>query len=209
MALESGTYISDLVPSNPAGTDDRSQGDDHIRLIKSTLKNTFPNVNGAVSATDEQLSALSGAGVLAFPGMIVMWSGTVATIPSGWKLCDGVGTISTGAPVPNLVGRFIVGSATDAGSAYDIGDTGGLPQHTHAVTIQGHALTIDQMPSHTHNIAGGNAGSFGSLADMDGGPAGTIVTQATGGGQPHSHGVTVDTVSNLPPFYALAFLIKN
>ena len=103
MALESGSFISDLNPANPAGTDNRSQGDDHIRLIKSTLKNTFPNVNGAVTATDEQLNAVAAAGALTFPGMIVMWSGSVTTIPSGWKLCDGVGTISTGAPVPNLV----------------------------------------------------------------------------------------------------------
>lgn len=42
MSLESGTYVSDLVPTNPLTSDDRSQGDDHIRLIKATLRNTFP-----------------------------------------------------------------------------------------------------------------------------------------------------------------------
>lgn len=58
MGLETGTYISDLNAANPAGTDSKSQGDDHIKLIKSTIKNTFPNINGAVTATDENLNAL-------------------------------------------------------------------------------------------------------------------------------------------------------
>lgn len=43
MGLESATYIDDLVTSNPAGTDQESQGDDHLRLIKAAAKNTFPN----------------------------------------------------------------------------------------------------------------------------------------------------------------------
>lgn len=47
MALESGTYIKDLVSTNPPGTDAISQGDDHIRLIKSVLKNSFPSTNSA------------------------------------------------------------------------------------------------------------------------------------------------------------------
>ncbi len=45
MGLESGTYLSDLVSSNPTGTDFESQGDDHLRLIKSTLQSTFPNAD--------------------------------------------------------------------------------------------------------------------------------------------------------------------
>lgn len=59
MGLESGTYISDLVATNPPGSDPKSDGDGHIRLIKSTIKATFPNVNGAISSTDEELSELS------------------------------------------------------------------------------------------------------------------------------------------------------
>jgi len=60
MALESATYIDGLVTTNPTGTDNRSQGDDHIRLLKSTIKTTFPNINGAVSATDEELNYTTG-----------------------------------------------------------------------------------------------------------------------------------------------------
>jgi len=61
MGLESATYISGLNASNPVGaTDPKSQGDDHIRLIKSTLLNTWPNVTGEVSASHVELSLLAG-----------------------------------------------------------------------------------------------------------------------------------------------------
>jgi len=57
MALENGTYVNSLVSSNPASTDGLAQADDHLRLIKSTIKNTFPNLTGAVTATQAQLNA--------------------------------------------------------------------------------------------------------------------------------------------------------
>lgn len=47
MALETGTYISDLTASNPAGGDNTSQGDDHLRLIKAVAQATFPNATKA------------------------------------------------------------------------------------------------------------------------------------------------------------------
>ena len=57
MALESATYVSGLVEANPPGTDVISQGDNHIRLIKTVLKNTFPNadeaMNGVHTGTSE------------------------------------------------------------------------------------------------------------------------------------------------------------
>lgn len=50
MPLESATYIQDLVASNPVGaTDPKSDGDNHLRLIKQVLKNTFPTATGAIS----------------------------------------------------------------------------------------------------------------------------------------------------------------
>ena len=57
MGLEAATYISGLVASNPVHlTDGVSEGDDHLRLIKSTLLNTFPSITGAVSLTHTQLN---------------------------------------------------------------------------------------------------------------------------------------------------------
>jgi microcystin-dependent protein len=64
-------------------------------------------------------------------GLITLWSGSIASIPSGWALCDGT------AGTPNLRDRFVVG----AGSTYAVGDTGGF-----------NTITLDttQIPSHTH-----------------------------------------------------------
>lgn len=60
MALETGTYISDLVATNPIAADPKSAGDDHIRLLKSTIKATFPNVTGAVTPTHTELNYVDG-----------------------------------------------------------------------------------------------------------------------------------------------------
>ena len=57
MALESATYISGLVNTNPSGSDSISQGDDHLRLIKSVLKNTLPNADEAINGIHTGTSA--------------------------------------------------------------------------------------------------------------------------------------------------------
>jgi len=57
MPLETGTYIDSLNASNPASGDLKSEGDDHLRLIKSTIKSTFPNISGAVTPTHTQLNS--------------------------------------------------------------------------------------------------------------------------------------------------------
>jgi hypothetical protein len=58
--LETATYINGLVATNPVGTDPKSAGDDHLRLIKSTLKATFPNITGAVTPTHGELNYVTG-----------------------------------------------------------------------------------------------------------------------------------------------------
>lgn len=66
-------------------------------------------------------------------GLIAIWSGEIADIPSGWHLCDGTdGT-------PDLRDRFVIG----AGLTYDPGDTGGSTTHTHTFTGDGHVHEID------------------------------------------------------------------
>ena len=60
MGLETGTYIDSLNTSNPGATDSVAQGDDHLRLIKSTIKNSFPNITGAMTATHTELNLLDG-----------------------------------------------------------------------------------------------------------------------------------------------------
>ena len=60
MALESGTYIDSLVSTNPAATDSVAQADDHIRLIKSVLLATFPNISSVLNATHTELNIVDG-----------------------------------------------------------------------------------------------------------------------------------------------------
>lgn len=61
MALETATYISQLVSTNPTGADDRSTADDHLRLIKAVLLAQFPNFTAAaMTATVAELNLLAG-----------------------------------------------------------------------------------------------------------------------------------------------------
>lgn len=57
MPLENAPYVGNLNPANPAGADDMVQGDDHIRVTKGALVNTFPNLTAPVTATAAQLNA--------------------------------------------------------------------------------------------------------------------------------------------------------
>ena len=135
MALESATYIDGLVVTNPLGSDALAGADDHLRLIKSTLKSTFPNITGPVTATHGELSA-------PFPlGGIILWSGSLASIPVGWVLCDGAHshtvTTNAGTTQPNEGG--------DAGGGYQGTITSTTSTHTghsHSVTDAGHTHTL-------------------------------------------------------------------
>lgn len=60
MPLEVATYINQLNTANPVGSDPLAQADDHLRLLKTTIKNTFPNIDGAMTVTDDVLNALPG-----------------------------------------------------------------------------------------------------------------------------------------------------
>ena len=135
-------------------------------------------------------------------GIISMWSGLAANVPSGYLLCDGTnGT-------PNLIGKFIKGSSV-------AGTTGGSATHTHADTFTGaaHTLTTAQMPSHTHplKIFADELGSTdGLISGLGEGTVGYNNTVSTGGGASHTHGITgsVSSASSEPEFYTLCFIIK-
>jgi len=61
MGLETGTYIDSLNAANPVGAvDPKSEGADHLKLIKSTILNTLPNLTGAVTATHTELNLMDG-----------------------------------------------------------------------------------------------------------------------------------------------------
>lgn len=170
MPIEIATYIHQLDASNPAAPDLLADTDNHLRMIKSTLKTTFPNIQGVVTSSHNDLNRTVPI------GGIILWSGAVAQIPSGWVLCsgqtgltrtDGNGTINA----PDLRNKFVVGAG---GSDYAVGATGGNVQltgttdskgghthtaatgyaggHNHGGATGGWALTVEQMPPHTHAL---------------------------------------------------------
>lgn len=220
MALESAQYITQLNIANPLSTDTVSQADDHLRLIKAVLKNTFPNLSAPVTATADSLNAPVPA------GFVGMWTGAIAAIPSGWHLCDG----SNGTP--DLRDRFIVG----AGSSYSVGAIGGsasvtlteaqMPVHTHVITATAasagaHNHTITD-PGHTHAV--GTALSDGptgaDLASTGYGAASNVSSATTGislaAAADHTHTITAtagnagsgSSHENRPPYFALAYIMK-
>lgn len=80
MGLETGTYISDLDSDNPVGaTDNVDAGDDHIRLLKSTIQATFPNVTGAMTSTHTELNYLDGVTGSTGTGKITLSNGPTFT----------------------------------------------------------------------------------------------------------------------------------
>lgn len=83
MPLEIATYISGLNASNPVGVSDpKSQGDDHLRLIKATLLNTFPNLTGAMNATQAELNRLVGVTGPTGSGALVLGTGPTISGPT-------------------------------------------------------------------------------------------------------------------------------
>jgi microcystin-dependent protein len=221
MALETATYINGLVPANPFGSDPIANADDHLRLIKSTLKATFPNITGPVTLSQGDLNA-------AMPrGGIIMWSGT--TVPTGWALCNGASVPksdgSGNVTVPNLMDRFIVG----AGNAYVTGLIGGVATY---------ALSVAQLPAHSHigttnpdgshnhvlndpnvvtnqggvNLNGTPSTNPNTRVGDNTGASQTGITVLAGGLHAHTFSTTNTGngagIENRPPFYALAFIMK-
>ena len=114
MALESATYINGLVATNPTSTDSVSQGDDHIRVIKSTLLATFPNVTGAMTATH---TALNNAATLCAAATDANTASTIVKRTSGSVInaTTFVGNL-TGNVTGNLTGA-VTGNASTATTA--------------------------------------------------------------------------------------------
>lgn len=136
---------------------------------------------------------------------------------AGWCLCDG--TATNGLAVPDLRDRMIMG----AGTTYKTGAKGGAATHTHSVsgTVGATTTTLAQTAAHGH-VATLRAGYYSNIADVDGTlPFGTGVvgysaktseeTNKAGTSASHTHslsGVKSGSASSLPPYYALAFIMR-
>ena len=165
-------------------------------------------ISGNLNITGEL--TIAGTPIVSFvSGMIMLWSGSSASIPTGWLLCDGTNN------TPDLRNRFVVG----AGSTYSVNDTGGsadaiIPSHSHSGStssagVHSHTLRIRQ----SRDPGGANLTSqsyeYNGLIEN----AYTNTTTFSAGA--HSHSLNINTTGesaenkNLPPFYALCYIIKN
>ncbi len=152
-------------------------------------------------------------------GGIIMWSGAVNQIPAGWALCDGVErTLSDGSKItpPDLRNKFIIG----AGSSYAVKETGGAStiniQHSHVVDGHSHVMT------HTHTYSGTtgqsdynrdrSSGSYSTAGDTHkhtfSGTTSNGSTGETGLSAPGTSAQLGQTQSILPPYFALAYIMK-
>jgi len=167
-------------------------------------------------------------------GGIIMWSGAVQSLPSGWALCNG--QTQNGVATPDLRNRFVVASnnttgtptTTISGSAVS---TGGNTNHDHFGSTQAHSLTTSQMPQHNHsykdsyyieynNPGTGQNGAIGGVDNVgptkykgsgDSDTDNKYVywrngnTNQTGNSSGHDHDIT--TSYHVPTFYSLAFIM--
>ncbi len=211
MRLYSGTVevLGNLTTANQI-TITKATGTAPLAITSTTV---CTNLN-ADMVDGQHLSAIVPSGV------IVLWSGSIASIPSGWVLCNGLnGT-------PDLRDRFIVG----AGSTYAVAATGGsathtlttseMPTHNHGVTDGGHSHGVTDS-GHTHtasSVANSGASGFNQYASGTGWYHGNITTaSATTGVAINSAttGITIDNTGsggsheNRPPYYALAYIMKT
>ena len=172
-------FSSTVALGSTATATTQSSGDNSTKVATTAFVNTA--VSGGVPS-----------------GCILMWSGSIATIPSGWYLCNG----SNGTP--DLRNRFIVG----AGSTYSVAGTGGtadaiVVSHTHTVTD----------PGHRHDIPNSNANGSTDETFVYG-EYGTSSIAYTNHTVTATTGISISTTGssgtnqNLPPYYALAYIMK-
>jgi microcystin-dependent protein len=172
----------------------------------STLNNELIANSSAGTAGQALLSRGAGLspqwGAAFVSGMIMLWSGSVASIPSGWLLCDGSNS------TPDLRSRFVVG----AGSTYSVGGTGGSAD---AIVVgHTHTGTTNSSGTHTHTLT--NIGNSSSSGEAGRAVAGGTVSQSVSIDSAGAHTHTFTTAStgssgtnaNLPPYFALAYIMK-
>jgi hypothetical protein len=179
---------------------------------------------GALNATTSlNAPVVTQAGLPIIPtGVIVLWSGTIATIPTGWVLCDGTnGTPNLrdrfilgagGASLPGAVGGAASSTATTSttGAHTHTGLTGTQGAfsvtsstdgaHTHTGATASYTLTTADIPSHSHGIAlftdVTNTSNLGQVTSKSGNAAVSGTTTAIGGGGGHSHSISSDGSHN-------------
>lgn len=195
-----------------------------------TVTGTASGVTPSISDDTTKFATTAFVRDIIPSGVIVMWSGSIATIPSGWYLCNGANS------TPDLRDRFIIGARQDDVGVAETNVTGSLTQtggtkdaivvshtHTPTVTDSGHrhfvaantnvASSTSMTVTASNQVSGGGGGGGFSEAYQ---LKGTDVAATIGRSSQETTGITVSnstegsngTNQNLPPYYALAFIMK-
>lgn len=190
------------------------------------VSSVYANTSGTVTFNNAVITG--NVNFAQFKGVIVIWSGSVTNIPAGWGLCDGTTyTALDGTTIqsPDLRSKFVLGASKPNTSlnSNTSGPTGQPSMGSGTTTVwltprqvgeqngeEKHTLSLDEIPSHNHNIRTGCTGtncpmnatgvrwhgeasySWFSSSELNGGGAGGVTT-------PHN---------NMPPYYSLAYIIK-
>jgi hypothetical protein len=162
---------------------------------------TYDNLYGIVSATPPAATPIPAGGIL-------LWSGSIGSVPAGYVLCNG----SNGTP--DLRDRFVVG----AGSTYAVNASGGSADSI-VVTHNHSATSTVTDPGHDHDAITQVSGSSSSGAQFANSFSGSVNTTSTQMIQTATTGITVATTTanagtsgtnaNLPPYYALCYIMKT
>lgn len=238
MGLENATYIHQLLEQNPTTQDKMKQGDDHLRLLKKTIKNTFPEIKGPVLVSHETLNNIP-ASLTAIIAQLIAHSvrkGTIAAhdpqiaMPTGWAICDGA-TVPGYGITPDLRGRFIKGAhalevpgVTGGAATANTSTTG---SHNHSGLVGAIVLTVAQLAKHAHRLwvagrgvsLGGAQNAYTSITDpgytnsVPGGVGTGQLIEDEGQDVPHDHPISSDgghnhEVATQPPYYVLVWIVK-
>ena len=234
MALETGTYISDLNAANPVGaTDLKSAGDDHLRLIKATILATFPNITGAVTLTHTQINNavnLTGSNV----NYLVFYQ---AAAPTGWtqntalsNLDGSTLRVETGTGGGAVGGTHALESAPSTAHTHTVSGTSGsttltaaqsgLPTHSHyAFNSDETAVSLPTVTSTNYaartNVTGGNPGYDISGTATVANVGATSPTGGTAASSGHTHtfsatsGAASSTTTFKPKYINVILCSKN
>jgi hypothetical protein len=149
--------------------------------------NTYDNIAGILTQIPTTTTVLP-------TGCIIVWSGSQGSIPTGFVLCNGSNS------TPDLRDKFVIG----AGNSYTVGQTGGsadaiVVSHTHTVTD----------PGHLHNTTSTGSGTLLNAAASGTTGASTSTTATATTGITLVSAGTSGTNANLPPYYALCYIMKT
>ena len=205
--------VTGTLPVTNGGTGAATLTANNVILGNGTSAPTFvaPSTTGNLLTSNGTTWTSAAAPTAFVTGMILMWSGTIATIPTGFLLCNG----SSGTP--DLRNRFIIGAFSDdsgtakttiTGSATQTGGSkdASLPSHTHTATS-----TVTD-PGHFHGgvkvTSGGENINANPGISTQNGNTSSAVTGITVATSNSTEGVSA-TNANLVPYYALAFIMKS